>query len=102
MAWRIGRWIATGILVVMVVGLLVFRPDRAAGIAAAGTAHFLCSGVFVAGLSPDMTYRELVQPQLGPFGSVIHYEIDPTNQTTAATTAPGKARRHGVRTGTAR
>jgi hypothetical protein len=39
-------------------------------------AHNLCSAAFVAKLDPQMTFRELVQPQLGAVKSLIRLRFE--------------------------
>jgi CubicO group peptidase (beta-lactamase class C family) len=79
MLWSKGRWafVLASIVLAFVVVLVLIRPDRALKAAAGLTAHNLCSATFVAGLDPDSTFRELVQPMLGAVGArLIHYRVD--------------------------
>ncbi len=58
-------------------------------------AHNLCSASFVAGLDPDTTFRELVQPLVGgPIGRFLRYRVnrkDKTVETSFAWTAHARA-----------
>jgi CubicO group peptidase (beta-lactamase class C family) len=92
---RIGWWSAAGGLVIAAAALLLLRPDRAAQVGAGLTAHNLCSAVFVAGLDPDATYRELVQPMLGVAARWASYRIDHAGQSVTASLAGlGHSRAH--------
>ncbi|MGI9168981.1 MAG: serine hydrolase domain-containing protein [Caulobacteraceae bacterium] len=74
---RIGAWIPPGLVAAAAEAAVVTRPDQAAQVAAGLTAHNLCSAVFVAGLDPDATYRELVAPMIGqPLDRLIAYRLD--------------------------
>jgi CubicO group peptidase (beta-lactamase class C family) len=66
----------------------VFRPGRALRVGTGTIAHTLCSEVFVAGLDPQQSFREI-------FGSMpgirriplLHYEVDTTKKEVRATVA---------------
>jgi hypothetical protein len=68
--------------------LFVFRPGRALRVGTGTVAHTLCSEVFVAGLDPQQSFREI-------FGSMpgirriplLHYEVDTTKREVRATVA---------------
>ncbi|GAB2577961.1 serine hydrolase [Dyella jejuensis] len=65
------------VLVALVSALAIYRPDRAGRVGAGMAAHNLCSAVFVAGLDPDATLKQLVQPIIGaPLGQFVHYRVD--------------------------
>ena len=77
MAMRIGRWIGAGVLAAVVAGAVVLRPDLAARTGAGVAAHNMCAAVFTAGLDPEATFHELVQPLVGkPFGDMLRYTVD--------------------------
>jgi CubicO group peptidase (beta-lactamase class C family) len=80
--------IGTGalILAAVIAYVAIRRPDRAATIAAGMAAHNLCSATFVAGLDPDATLKELVQPIIGkPLDRFTHYRVDRANHSVETT-----------------
>jgi len=82
---RISRWIGFAILLAAIVLIIVYRPDRVAKAAAGLTAHNLCAATFTAGLDPDATFRELVQPMIPRMGRLIWYRVDrPGSSVTAS------------------
>ncbi len=84
---RIGGWIGTAILLAAIVLIIVYRPDRVPKVAAGLTAHNLCSAVFIAGLDPDATFRELVQPPAGGWARFIRYRLDRSGSSVTASFA---------------
>jgi hypothetical protein len=74
----------SAILLAALVLAIVYRPDRVFKAAAGLTAHNLCAAVFTAGLDPDTTFRELMQPMIPHLGLLITYRVDrPGNSVTA-------------------
>ena len=72
----------------VVAGVIHWRPDRALRVASGFTAHILCSAVFVSGLDPQHTEDELVKPMLpGFFSPLLRYQVDRTRQTVKASVA---------------
>jgi CubicO group peptidase (beta-lactamase class C family) len=66
----------------------MFRPDRAARVAAGLTAHNLCSATFIAALDPHATFNEQVRVILqGPLGRLLHYTVDRAGQSVEASFA---------------
>lgn len=65
MAKKVGLWIVAVLLIALVAAVVIFRPGRAARVGAGVAAHNLCSAVFVAGLDPEATMKELVRPIIG-------------------------------------
>ncbi len=49
---------------------------RAVSVPVHFASHQLCSATFVAGLDPVQFYDEAIKPKLGPFGSLLRYEVD--------------------------
>ena len=84
---RIGGWIGSAILLAAIVLIIVYRPDRVPKVAAGLTAHNLCSAVFIAGLDPDATFRELVQPPAGGWARFIRYRLDRSGSSVTASFA---------------
>jgi hypothetical protein len=86
---RIGGWIGSAILLAVIVLAIVYRPDRVAKAAAGWTAHSLCAAVFTAGLDPDATFRELVQPMfpIPGMGRLIRYRVDHSRSSVIASFA---------------
>src|SRR5512138_3224591 len=85
------KLILTALLVAVVASgaaILVARPGRALRVGTGTIAHTLCSEVFVAGLDPQQSFREI-------FGSMpglrriplLHYEVDTTRKEVRATVA---------------
>jgi CubicO group peptidase (beta-lactamase class C family) len=81
------RWVGAGILLVVVIASVEFRPDRVLRVAAGMSAHTLCSAIFVAGLDPEMAFREQVQPQLGAGKRLVHYRVDRADRSVEASFA---------------
>jgi CubicO group peptidase (beta-lactamase class C family) len=82
---RIGGWISIGILLVAIVLVFEYRPDRAARVAAGLTAHNLCAAAFTSGINPDVAFRETVMPMTGGWARFIHYRFDhPRRSVTAS------------------
>lgn len=84
---RITGWAVLAFLMVLGIACVKFRPDRVLRVAAGMSAHNLCSAIFVAGLDPGMTFREQVQPQLGPAKSLVNYRIDYADRSVEASFA---------------
>jgi Beta-lactamase len=61
----IRRFLSVVILLLIVAGCVVFRPDRALRTATGMVAHDLCSETFLAGLDPEQTYEESIVPRPG-------------------------------------
>jgi CubicO group peptidase (beta-lactamase class C family) len=77
MAKRIAIGITALVLAAIITSIAIWRPDRAAMVGAGMAAHNLCSATFVAGLDPEATLKELVQPIIGqPLGRFVHYRVD--------------------------
>jgi CubicO group peptidase (beta-lactamase class C family) len=81
---RWARWSVLAIAAIVVLALIVFRPDRAARVAVGLSAHTLCSAVFVSGLDPDVTVDEHIRTVLGRAASHIRYSIDTGAKTVEA------------------
>jgi CubicO group peptidase (beta-lactamase class C family) len=65
------------LLVVLMVGTAIWRPDNALRSASGFTAHNLCSAAFISGLDPQDTANELVKPMLPGFiRPLLHYHLD--------------------------
>lgn len=80
MVGRPRLWIRATVLIALLAAALIWRPDRAARVAAGMAAHNLCSAVFVAGLDPQETVSQLVQPLIGPvFDRMLRYRVDREN-----------------------
>jgi CubicO group peptidase (beta-lactamase class C family) len=80
--------IGTGglVLIALVAFIAIRRPDRAATVGAGMAAHNLCSATFVAGLDPEATLKELVQPIIGePLGRFVRYRVDRANRSVETT-----------------
>src|SRR5215469_11916575 len=76
------------ILVASVAAVLIFRPGRAAQVGAGMAAHNVCSATFVAGLDPQATFKELVQPIIGStLGGLASYRVDRAHRSVEATFA---------------
>jgi hypothetical protein len=84
---RIGRWTGSVTLLAAIVFTILYRPDRVAKAAAGLTAHNLCAAVFIAGLDPDATFRELVQPMIPRLGRFIGYRVDRSGSSVTASFA---------------
>jgi CubicO group peptidase (beta-lactamase class C family) len=77
MVTRVVRLIAAVLLLTLVIGMLIFRPDRAVRAAVGLTAHSLCSATSIEGADPDATFREMLQPMLGAaMARLIRYHVD--------------------------
>lgn len=87
MSKRIGRCIGFAIFLAAIVLIILYRPDRVAKAAAGLTAHNLCAAVFIAGLNPDATFRELVQPMIPRLGRFIGYRVDRSGSSVTASFA---------------
>lgn len=82
--WRIAGLIAAA----AIVGLLIWlRPDRALGTAASMSAHYVCGAAFIQHVSPEATFRELVQPMASIVGPLITYEVDDHDKSVTASVA---------------
>lgn len=57
-------FVIAGVLL-LVMGCLMFRPDRALRTATGMAAHDLCSETFVAGLDPEQTFDQSITPRPG-------------------------------------
>jgi CubicO group peptidase (beta-lactamase class C family) len=84
---RIGGWISFAILLVAILLVLVFRPDRAAKAGAGLAAHNLCGAAFTSGLDPDAAFRESVIPLTGGWARFIRYRIDHPGRSVTASFA---------------
>ena len=60
-------------------GAAAFNPVLATRIGAGLEAHSVCSAVFVQGVDPEATHREMVQLLTGPAGKLLHYSVDRTH-----------------------
>jgi CubicO group peptidase (beta-lactamase class C family) len=58
------------------IGFIVFRPDRAAKVAAGVAAQMLCSRAFVSGQPADATVDEMLGAAMGPVTKLVRYAID--------------------------
>jgi len=60
------------------IGILVFRPDRALRVGTAVVSEALCGGVFVSGRAPDRVFAEDIaaNPGLALIRRHLHYTID--------------------------
>jgi hypothetical protein len=88
MVKKVGLWTAAVLLIALVAAIVIFRPDRAARVGAGMAAHNLCSAVFVAGLDPEATMKELVRPIIGhPMDGWVRYRVDRANHSVEATFA---------------
>ena len=77
MAKRVALGTAALLLIAAMAFIAICRPDRAALVGAGMAAHNLCSATFVAGLDPEATLKELVQPIIGdPLGRFVRYRVD--------------------------
>lgn len=86
MAKRIGVGIAALVLLAVIAFVAIYRPDKAAVVGAGMAAHNLCSATFVAGLDPEASLKELVQPIIGsPLGNFVRYRIDRVNRSVDTT-----------------
>lgn len=86
MAKRIGVGIAALVLLVVIALVVIYRPDKAAVVGAGMAAHNLCSATFVAGLDPEASLKELVQPIIGsPLGNFVRYRVDRVNRSVDTT-----------------
>lgn len=92
------RYWRRSVVIVLVLGALaVFRPDRALHVAAGLTADMLCSAAFVAGLDPDVTFTETVQPMTSVAAPLLRYHVDRDAKTVDASVLgilPAKAAFH--------
>ncbi|WP_380010088.1 serine hydrolase domain-containing protein [Dyella humi] len=88
MAKKVGLWTVAVLLIALVAAVVIFRPGRAARVGAGLAAHNLCSAVFVAGLDPDATMKELVRPIIGhPMDGWVRYRVDRANRSVETTLA---------------
>jgi len=62
-------------------------PARAAAVATGYVSHQLCSAVFVAGLDPQRSYREAIEPVGGPWALLLRHRIDRERGEVSATIA---------------
>jgi CubicO group peptidase (beta-lactamase class C family) len=62
--------------VLVLAGLVIFRPDRALHVASGMTAHTLCSATFVSELDPDKTFTETVRPTASVAAPLLRYQVD--------------------------
>jgi CubicO group peptidase (beta-lactamase class C family) len=58
------------------VGCGHLSPGRAAAVATGYVSHQLCSAVFVAGLDPQRSYREAIEPLGGPWAFLLAHHVD--------------------------
>lgn len=70
------RYGGLALLVLFGVGAVVYRPDKAARVAAGMTAHTLCSAKYISGLHPANVFDEHVRLVLGPTAELIGYGED--------------------------
>jgi len=73
---RVLRYGGVALLVFFGVAETVYRPDKAARVAAGMTAHTLCSAKYVSGLNPAKVFDEHVRLVLGPTAKLIGYSED--------------------------
>ena len=95
---RILGWIAVG-SVATILAVVALRPDIAARGATGLTAHNICSAVFVANLSPDLTFEEQVRPLLGPAAAAVRYSVDKDHGSVEASFAGVTLAHAGYRAG---
>jgi CubicO group peptidase (beta-lactamase class C family) len=75
------------VLAGLVAAVIVFRPDKAARVAAGFVSHTLCSETFVAGLDPTQTAAEIFQnmPGIRRLLPVLRYRIDRAEKSVTVT-----------------
>jgi hypothetical protein len=75
---------ATTTVAVLAAAAAILQPHDAAQVAAGLEAHSLCAAVFVQGVDPDETHREMIGLLAGPAARLLHHRIDRTAQTVDA------------------
>lgn len=80
------RVIGSVVILAALVGLIVFRPDRALRVGTAVVSEALCGGVFVSGLAPDRVFAEDIaaNPGLDLIRRHLRYRVDRDSHTVGA------------------
>ena len=75
------------VLAGLVAAVIVFRPDKAARVAAGFVSHTLCSETFVAGLDPTQSAAEIFQtmPGIRRLLPVLRYRVDRAEKSVTVT-----------------
>jgi CubicO group peptidase (beta-lactamase class C family) len=81
---RVGRWSAGLGGGLLLLALLIFRPDRALQVAAGLTAHTLCSAAFISRFDPAAAFQEHVRTVLGSAAGLVRFRVDAATQSVQA------------------
>lgn len=71
-------------LALVLVALVVLRPDRALRVASGMAANTVCSGTFVSHVDPAATFAQTVQPLASVAGPFLRYSVDEGAKTVRA------------------
>lgn len=78
------RWIRGVIWLCVLVGLSVFRPDRALHVAAGMAAETICTATFVGGQDPAVTLQDTVKPMASVAGPFLMFDVNRAAKTAHA------------------